>query len=298
VLSNLVDDLRGGGGAPEAIAHYADTGIELTRALLDLHPAEPDYARALARRLMQRATLVPATPGAIDDLREAVAAIELLVADDPLPWRVDEAHEIHERADALLDAWNAQPIEQADPAAFSEPLAWLDPERAGTDGAPLHVYHRLLRFSTRLPPTVPSNGPRLRVADDELVGVWGDDAAAGGFVVGLADAASPDPTADLTAGTPTGPLPGLQTWQVTTWREERPPGALVEHLAAATVRAFSLQLRSPDAPTALRGYLLVIERQGLRWRIRLTVPQTADEWRTISAADEIAAVVFTALQLS
>jgi hypothetical protein len=90
-LTRLVDDLTCSGGTPEAITHYVNTAVDLARRLSGLHPEEPHYQRALARNLLQRAVLFPATPAAIDDVRGAVAAIERLVDDEPLPWRLDEA---------------------------------------------------------------------------------------------------------------------------------------------------------------------------------------------------------------
>jgi hypothetical protein len=107
LLTQLVNDLSGAQGTPEAIAHYSDMVVGLARQLGELHPGEPDYRRALARNQMQRAQLHPGTPSAADDVREAVAAIESLVRDEPLPWRVEEAGELRRTAESLLEAWGA-----------------------------------------------------------------------------------------------------------------------------------------------------------------------------------------------
>jgi len=103
ILTQLVNDLSRAQGTPEAIAHYSNMVVDLARRLGELNPGEPDYCRALARNLMQRAQLFPGTPEAADDVREAVAAVEGLVHKEPLAWRVDEAKEFRRTADSLLD---------------------------------------------------------------------------------------------------------------------------------------------------------------------------------------------------
>lgn len=112
-LTHLVDDLARAGGTPEAVTHYADAVVNLTRQLSELHPEEPDYRRALARNLMQRARLFPGTPGAVDDVRAAVAAVESLVRDEPLPWRLEEARDVRAHADSLLAEWDASPTDDS-----------------------------------------------------------------------------------------------------------------------------------------------------------------------------------------
>ena len=106
-LTQLVNDLSRAQGTPEAIAYYSDAVVDLARRLGELNPGEPDYRRALARNLMQRAQLNPGTPNAADDVREAVVAVDGLVHEEPLTWRVDEAGELRRKAESLLQAWGA-----------------------------------------------------------------------------------------------------------------------------------------------------------------------------------------------
>jgi hypothetical protein len=300
-LTRLVDDLSHSGGTADAIAHYVNAAVELARRLSGLHPEEPDYRRALARNLMQRAALFAATPAAIDDVRNAVAAIERLVHAEPLPWRLDEAREIRARADALLEEWEAPPTQpsSAPAEATCVPVTWLDPARADAGGAPLLVFDRLLRFGTRLPPEVPWSGPTLSVQSAELLGIWGDESTGAGLVVGLADASTAgDVVAELDAGRPPSPLPGAQAWELVEWQEEQPPSAFVERLEARAVRAFRLRLRAAEGDGLLRGYLLLIEKRSLRWHVCLTLEESGDDWRARAAADAVAAVVFTRLEVS
>jgi hypothetical protein len=298
-LTQLVDDLARAGGTSQAVRHYADAVVDLARGLSELHPQEPDYRRALARSLMQRAGLFPRTPGSVDDVRAAVAAVEALVRDEPLPWRLDEARDIRERAEALLAEWNAQPADDSpEPAeASGQPVAWLDPGSAAK-GTPLLVFNPLLRFGTRLPPEALWRGPALSVADAELLGVWGDEASGAGLVVGLSELNSADDVAaGLAAGQPLNPLPGAQEWELVQWHEDHVPAGFVERLEAGSARAFLLRLQSSDRDVLLRGYLLLIEKQSLRWRVSLTLEELGDDWRARAAADAVAAVVFTRIEV-
>jgi TIR domain len=300
-LTRLVDDLTHSGGTPEAITHYVNAAVDLARRLSGLHPEEPDYQRALARNLLQRAVLFPATPAALDDIRGAVAAIERLVHAEPLPWRLDEAREIRERADAVLEEWDAPPTQPPPaPAELTrEPVRWLDSAHADAGGAPLLVFDRLLRIGTRLPSEVPWRGPTLSVESAELLGIWGDELTGAGLVVGLADASTArDVVAELDAGRPPRPLPGARAWELFEWQEEQPPSAFVERLKAHAVRAFRLRLRAAEGDGLLRGYLLVIEKSSLRWHVCLTLEESGDHWRARATSDAVAAVVFTRLEVS
>jgi hypothetical protein len=107
-LTALVDDLARAGGTEEAIAHYSDTVVALARRLAELHPGEPDYRRALARNLIQRARLHAGTTRAVDDVQAAVSTIEQLAQEEPLPWRIDEARASRQDAEALLRQWGAK----------------------------------------------------------------------------------------------------------------------------------------------------------------------------------------------
>jgi hypothetical protein len=123
-LTHLVDDLAQTGGTAEAIEFYSNQVVELTRRLWELHADEADYARALSRALFQRSRSVPATQGAVSDLREAVTTLDSLMAANPLPWRLDEARDARHEAEVLLAEWNY-------PAGSLEPppsRADLDPE--------------------------------------------------------------------------------------------------------------------------------------------------------------------------
>jgi TIR domain len=298
-LTHLVEDLARAGGSPEEVTHNADAVVNLARRLSELHPEEPDYRRALARNLMLRAGLFPGTPGAVDDVRAAVAAVETLVREDALPWRLDEARDIRERVEALVTEWGAPTADDSpEPAkATGRRVAWLDPGSAG-EGAPLLVFNPLLRFGTRLPPEVPWSGPTLSVADAELLGVWGDEAWGAGLVVGLSELQSADDVAaGLATGRPPNPLPGAQEWELVQWQEDQVPAGFVERLGAGSARAFLLRLRSSDRDVLLRGYLLLIEKQALRWRVCLTLEESGDDWRARAAADAVAAVVLTRIEV-
>lgn len=101
-LVQLTDDLSGAGGTREAIEFYSDAAVDLARRLAALHPDEPDYSRALARKLIRRAQLFADAPDAEPDVREAVATIDALAQQEPLPWRVEEAQSLRRDAEALL----------------------------------------------------------------------------------------------------------------------------------------------------------------------------------------------------
>jgi hypothetical protein len=103
-LTQLVNDLARASGTPEAIAHYSNAVVDLGRNLSELHPDEPDYRRALARNLMQRAQLSPGTSSAETDAREAVQLVEQLAGEEPFPWRADEASSLRREAGQLLSA--------------------------------------------------------------------------------------------------------------------------------------------------------------------------------------------------
>jgi hypothetical protein len=195
---------------------------------------------------MQRAGLFQGTPGAVDDVRSAVAAVETLVRDDPLPWRLDEARDIRERAEALVTEWDAATADDSpEPAeATGRRVTWLDPGSAA-EGVPLLVFNPLLRFGTRLPRAVPWSGPTLSVADAELLGVWGDEAWGAGLVVGLSELQSADDVAaGLAAGRPPNPLPGTQEWVAETG--ERPGAAAMREPARRARHATS----RPTVPSA------------------------------------------------
>jgi hypothetical protein len=106
-LTELVNDLGRSGATNEALVSYSDSVVDLGRQLQQLHPDEPDYTRALARNLMQRARLFPETPKAVEDVHDAVAVFDALVREEPLPWRIDEAHRLREEARSLLSEWQA-----------------------------------------------------------------------------------------------------------------------------------------------------------------------------------------------
>jgi len=277
-LTALVADLARAGGEQQAIDHYSDTVVGLAQRLSELHPEEPDYRRALARSLMQRARLHAGEPGAVDDVKVAVSTLERLVAEEALPWRVDEAATLRRDADALLNAWGAEPIDEPVPA--KEPVRWLDPGSIA-DVAPTLHFHRQLRFNTRLPPGIDAPGPRLTVHDDELLGIWERKDSGAGLVIGLSDVLSDigDIAADLAAGRAPSPLPGSGSWELEEWHEDAPPDAFVERLAADSVRAFRVVMRTVSGDARLRGYLLALEKEGVRRRICVTLEPSGDDWR-------------------
>ena len=77
VLMELVSDLMATGADGRTVVHYGETAVDLARRLHAAQPAEPDFARALS-------TLTP-------DSEESIALLDALAADDPLPWRLEEA---------------------------------------------------------------------------------------------------------------------------------------------------------------------------------------------------------------
>jgi TIR domain len=295
-LTALVDDLARGGGTQEAIDHYSDTVVGLARRLSELHPDEADYQRALARNLMQRARLHAGTPRAVEDVKAAVSSVERLAQEEALPWRIDEARSLRRDAEALLEDSGAESIK---PAPAGEPASWLDPKSIA-DAVPTLVFNRLLRFNTRLPPGIDAPGPRLTVRADELLGIWEREGSGAGFVIGLSDAFSEagDFAADLAVGRAPSPLPGSGAWELEEWREDPPPEEFMERLSARSVRAFRAAMRASGGDARLRGYLLAVEKDGVRRRICVTLEPSGDDWRARAADDGLAAVVFRWLELS
>ena len=79
------------------------------------------------------------------------------------------------------------------------------------------------------------------------------------------------------------------------WSDDDAPSELRERLGAESVRALRLRLRADDEE--LRGYLLVIQRGGLRWRLCLTIASGGDDPDRAPGDDATAAAVFGALRL-
>ena len=296
-LTALVDDLARAGGTKEAVQHYSDSVVALARRLSELHPVEADYQRALARNLMQRARLHAGTPRAVDDVKSAVSTIEGLVQEEAFPWRIDEARSLRQQAEALLKDWGAEP--SITPIPAGEPATWLDPKSAA-DVVPTLVFNRLLRFNTRLPPGIYAPGPKLTLSGDELLGIWEREGSGAGLVVGLSDAFSEtrDIAADLAEGRMPFPLPGGGAWELEEWHEVAAPKEFVERLGASSVRAFRTNVRATRGDGKLGGYLLAVEKHGVRRRICVTLEPSADDWRARTADDGLAAVVFRWLELS
>lgn len=297
-MTALVDDLARTGGTTEAIEHYSDAVVGLARRLGELHPAEADYQRALARNLMQRARLHAGTPRAVEDVKAAVSTVERLVQEEPLPWRIDEARALRQEAEALLGDSGAELTTR--PASAGEPATWLDPKSIA-DVVPILVFNRLLRFNTRLPPGIHAPGPKLTLCEDELLGIWERAGSGAGFVIGLSDAVSEtrDMAADLAADRTPSPLPGGGAWELEAWHEVAPPEAFVERLGASSVRAFRANMRAKGGGDAkLVGYLLAVEKEGVRRRICVTLEPSGDDWRARAADAGLAAVVFRWLELS
>ncbi len=296
-LASLVDDLARAGGPREAIGHYSDTVVGLARRLSELHPEEADYRRALAHNLMHRAQLHAGTPRAVEDVRAAVSTVERLAQEDALPWRIEEAQSLRHEAGALLEESDDEPNDE--PAPARESATWLDPKSVAR-GVPTLVFNRLLRFNTRLPPGISAPGPRLTLRDDELLGIWERGGSGAGFVIGLSDVFSEtsDIAADLAAGRTPGPLPGSDTWELEEWYEDAPPEEFVQRLAADSVRAFRATMRSAGRDARLLGYLLAVEKEGVRRRLCVTLEPSGDDWRARAADHALAAVVFRWLKLS
>lgn len=295
----LVSDLSRAGGSTEVIARYADVLVDLPRRLVELHPEEPDYRRALARHLVLRARLFGDATVRVDDVNEAVAIVDALVREDPLPWRVDEARELRRVAEAVLEAWS-RPLPEAEPQnpdVAREPAVWLDPERV--EGTVFVVIEPLLRFVTGLPPELrDKDDPRLSLQDGALVAVWGDGASS--LVAELAEKRWDDEdrtAADLAAGRPPGPLPGTGTREVVAWHEEPLTAPFLEDLAAETAHAFRFEVRDTAEGTLQHCYALTATRDELRWRFVLTL-QSTEDWRARARDDGRAAMVFGRLRLS
>lgn len=297
-LTALVDDLARAGGTQEAIEHYSDAVVGLARQLSELHPDEADYKRALARNLVQRARLHAGTPRGGEDVKAAVSTVERLVQEEALPWRIDEARSLRQESGTLLEDSDAEP--NTEPAPAQEPATWLDP-RSIANVVPTLVYNRLLRFNTRLPPGIDAPGPKLTLCEDELLGIWGREGSGAGFVVGLSDVFSETRgiATDLAAGRSPSPLPGEGEWELEDWHEVAPPEEFVERLDASPVRAFRASMRATGGGDArLSGYLLAVEKEGVRWRICVTLEPSGNDWRSRVADDGLAAVVFRWLELS
>lgn len=296
-LTALVNDLSRAGGTQEAIQHYSDSVVGLARRLVELHPDEADYRRALARNLMQRARLNAGTPRAAEDVKAAVTTVECLVREEALPWRIDEARSVRQEAAALLEDSGSGSSTRPEPTG--EPATWLNPKSIA-DVVPTLVFNRLLRFNTRLPPGIDAPGPKLTMCEDELLGIWEREGSGAGFVIGLSDVFSDarDIAADLAAGRAPRPLPGGGAWELEEWHEAEAPAEFVERLGASSVRAFRANLRATGGKTRLSGYLLALEKEGVRRHICVTLEPTGDDWRARAADDGLAAVVFRWLQVS
>lgn len=296
-LTALVNDLSHAGGTQEAIEH-SDTVVELARRLSELHPNEADYQRALARNLMQRARLNAGTPEAVKDVKVAVSTVERLVREESFPWRIDEARSLRQEAETLLRESGAEL--DTKPVQTGEPATWLDPKSI-TDVVSTLVFNPLLRFSTRLPPSIYAPEPKLTLCKNELLGIWEHEGSGAGFVIGLSDAYTEacDITADLMANRAPSPLPGGGTWKLDACHEVTLPEEFAERLSANSARAFRANMRATDGGDAtLCGYLLTAEKDGVRRRICVTLEPSGDDWRARAADDRLAAVVFRWLKLS
>jgi hypothetical protein len=94
-------------------------------------------------------------------------------------------------------------------------------------------------------------------------------------------------------------LPGGSAWELEEWHEVAPPEEFVERLGASSVRAFRANMRATGGGGArLGGYLLAVEKEGVRRRICVTLEPSGDDWRARAADDGLAAVVFRWLELS
>jgi hypothetical protein len=81
------------------------------------------------------------------------------------------------------------------------------------------------------------------------------------------------------------------------WHEDPPPAEFVEGLAADSVRAFRASMRAAGGDGRLRGYLLAVEKEGVRRRICVTVEPSGGDWRALASDNSLAAVVFRWLEL-
>ena len=93
-------------------------------------------------------------------------------------------------------------------------------------------------------------------------------------------------------------MPGGGAWELEEWHEAEAPAEFVERLGASSVRAFRANLRATGGKTRLSGYLLALEKEGVRRHICVTLEPTGDDWRARAADDGLAAVVFRWLQVS
>jgi hypothetical protein len=94
-------------------------------------------------------------------------------------------------------------------------------------------------------------------------------------------------------------LPGGGAWELEEWHEVALPDEFVERLGASSLRAFRANMRaSGGGDTKLSGYLLAVEKEGVRWWICVTLEPSGDDWRARTADDGLAAVVFSWLELS
>jgi hypothetical protein len=119
-------------------------------------------------------------------------------------------------------------------------------------------------------------------------------------VIGLSDASSKtgDIAADLAMGRTPSPLPGSGTWELEEWHEDVPPEEFVERLAARSVPAFRAVMRVAGGDARLHGYLLAVDKDGVRRRICVTLDPSSDDWRARAADDGLASVIFRWLELS
>jgi hypothetical protein len=297
---HLVNDLGASSGRAEAIEYFTSYAVGLARALVEFHPDEPEYRRAVIRNLMQRAERYPGTQQALEDAREALAVADALAADDPLPWRIEEANTWRERAEQILGSQGAALPESPAREAGEGTIAWLDARSVPEDLPYIVATDALLRLWTGVPARLIGESHELAIHGAELVSVWAGERTGDGLVAALSPAATSDDSDHLAQALASGhsplPVPGGGDWSVTGWSDDGAPTELRERLGAESVRALSLRFRAGDEE--LRGYLVVVERGGLRWRVCLTIAAGAAGPDRALSDDAIAAAVFGALRLT
>lgn len=100
-LRHLTNDLPRAGGTEESIAFYRDASVDYARRLVAEQPDEPDYRRALAHALMDRARQCETAA----DAEEAAAVFAELAREEQLPWREEDARRWNADVRALLASW-------------------------------------------------------------------------------------------------------------------------------------------------------------------------------------------------
>lgn len=93
-------------------------------------------------------------------------------------------------------------------------------------------------------------------------------------------------------------MPGSGAWELEEWCEGAPPEELVERFGARSIRAFRADMRATGGDARLGGYLLTVEKEGVCWRMCVTLEPSGDDWRARAADDSLAAVVFRWLELT